>query len=478
MKNKLLKILYILLLLVPLFLNLFKNNTYSSSVEDVKTLTYFTGIGCPHCSKISPFLHDKIDSSEGLVLIEYEIYSENENASLIYKYNDTYDIGLGIPVITNGVSTFSGDSPIRNNFSQLLDSTEINSTLLEGTVVDINKLNLNDVNGTPKIYANNRVVIKKHSCNLTQQQNDTIISFLTTDLEEWINLEQTVTQVQPQIVEYPGGQLKYQNAVKVGDYLLQWNGGSIENITSEQNISCPEDEITIEKSDISFTSILGLALADSINPCAISILLLMLLAITTYNPKDRKQILFSGLAFIAAVIVMYMIYGFLIIKAFQFIQSITVLKTALYNSLAIIAFVLGILEIKDFIKYKPGSVGTEMPLFLRPKMQKIVSKITSPAGAFGLGLFVTLFLLPCTIGPYVILAGMLSTTDFLTSSPYLLLYNTIFVLPMLAVTLIIFFGTKKIKDISDWKNKNVRYMHLISGILMCILAIVMFFGLL
>jgi cytochrome c biogenesis protein CcdA len=204
----------------------------------------------------------------------------------------------------------------------------------------------------------------------------------------------------------------------------------------------------------------------------------MLIAITTYNPKDRKQILFSAGAFILAVVVMYMLYGFLIIKAFQFLQSITVFKNYLYKGLGIAALILGLLEIKDFIKYKPGGVGTEMPMFLRPKVQNVISKITSPTGAFGLGLFVTLFLLPCTIGPYVILGGMLSTLDYLKASPYLLVYNLIFVLPMIAISFILFFGTKNIEDISDWRNSNVRKMHLISGVLMSILGIVMLFGLL
>jgi cytochrome c biogenesis protein CcdA len=203
----------------------------------------------------------------------------------------------------------------------------------------------------------------------------------------------------------------------------------------------------------------------------------MLVAITTYNPKDRKQILFSAGAFILAVIVMYMIYGFLIIKAFQFLQSISFVKNYLYKGLGVIALILGMLEIKDFFKYKPGTVGTEMPMFLRPKVQNIISKITSPLGAFTLGLFVTLFLLPCTVGPYVILGGMLSTLDYLKASPYLLLYNFIFIIPMIVIAFIVFFGTRNIEDISNWKDKNVRILHLVAGVLISLLGIVMILGL-
>jgi cytochrome c biogenesis protein CcdA len=172
-----------------------------------------------------------------------------------------------------------------------------------------------------------------------------------------------------------------------------------------------------------------------------------------------------------------MIYGFLIIKAFQFLQSISFVKNYLYKGLGVIALILGMLEIKDFFKYKPGTVGTEMPMFLRPKVQNIISKITSPLGAFTLGLFVTLFLLPCTVGPYVILGGMLSTLDYLKASPYLLLYNFIFIIPMIVIAFIVFFGTRNIEDISNWKDKNVRILHLVAGVLISLLGIVMILGL-
>jgi hypothetical protein len=47
---------------------------------------------------------------------------------------------------------------------------------------------------------------------------------------------------------------------------------------------------------------------------------------------------------------------------------------------------------------------------------------------------------------------------------------------MIAISFVVFFGTKNIDDISDWKNKNVRNLHLIAGILIALLGIVMIFG--
>lgn len=482
MKN-ILKKLLLAILFLPLLL-LFTSNSYAQEEESkLKFATYFTGIGCPHCSVASPFIKEVVEQDSNFVVIEYELYEESRNASLISKYDDTYNVGLGIPVIAfSKESVLSGDSRIENNLQLQILQHEENLVQTEDGLVELEDFSVSQLKGYPRIFRKDRVAIKTSFRKLTEAQDKQILSFLTSDLSQWSSVKQEGEIVTPEVVRYPGGSANYEHALSVNGWLLQWNGDIVKTKPEvgegEEVEYCETDEENVCPEPISMTKILGLALADSVNPCAISVLLLMLIAITTYNPKDRKQILFSAGAFILAVVAMYMVYGFLIIKAFQFLQSVTVFKDYLYKGLGIVAFILGLLEIKDFVKYKPGSVGTEMPMFLRPKVQNIISKITSPLGAFALGLFVTLFLLPCTIGPYVILGGMLSTLDYLKASPYLLLYNAIFVLPMVAISFIVFFGTKNIKDISDWRNDNVRKMHLISGILMCILGIVMFFGLL
>ena len=117
-----------------------------------------------------------------------------------------------------------------------------------------------------------------------------------------------------------------------------------------------------------------------------------------------------------------------------------------------------------------------MPMFLRPKVKKIISGVSSPKGAFLVGIFVTLFLLPCTIGPYIIAGGILSALEILKSLPYLLIYNFVFVLPMLAITLIVYLGLSKVEDISGWKERNIRYLHLTAGIIILALGIAIILG--
>jgi cytochrome c biogenesis protein CcdA len=170
----------------------------------------------------------------------------------------------------------------------------------------------------------------------------------------------------------------------------------------------------------------------------------------------------------------------------SFIQFTSVIYPYLTKGLAIFAILLGIFNIKDFIKYQPGGIATEMPLSFRPRVKQITKSVTSPAGAFISGIFVTLFLLPCTIGPYIIATGSLanlangnifSLTALKILVPWLLIYNLIFILPMIGITLIIYFGVSTTDRLSDWKERKIKYIHLITGLLLIGLGIAILTGL-
>jgi len=231
---------------------------------------------------------------------------------------------------------------------------------------------------------------------------------------------------------------------------------------------------TTEK--LTWAKIISLAVVDAINPCALAVLTLMLIAILTYNPKNKLNVLLAGLAFTASVFIMYFIHGLIIIKFFQLVQALSSVRLYLYKALGIVAIILGGLNIRDYFSYKPGSLGTEMPLMMRPKVKKIISKVTSPKGAFIVGLFVTLFLLPCTIGPYLIAGGVLSAMELIKTIFPLLVYNIIFIIPMIFITFLVYKGISKVDDVSGWKDRNIRNLHLTAGIIMALLGIAMITG--
>ena len=228
---------------------------------------------------------------------------------------------------------------------------------------------------------------------------------------------------------------------------------------------------------ITFGRITLLALADSVNPCAIAVLAMILMVILMQNPEKKKKVLYGGLAFVSAVFIGYLFYGTIIVKLFMgFAEFLRENSKYIYNGLAILAMIIGALNIKDFFVYKKGGIATEMPLWMRPKAKRIIQKITSPKGAFVIGFLVTLFLLPCTIGPYIIASGLLSELGVVGALPWLIYYNILFVLPMLAITFLIYFGFAKIQDVEGWKEKNIRRLHLTAGILLFLVGIALLMG--
>ncbi len=229
--------------------------------------------------------------------------------------------------------------------------------------------------------------------------------------------------------------------------------------------------------DINFFRITALALADSVNPCAIAVLTMVLVAIMIQNPEKKRRVIYAGLAFVASVYLGYLFYGIIIIQFFKtFAYFLRENSNLVYDGLAILAMVLGSLNIKDFFYYKKGGIATEMPIWMRPKVKRIIQKIVSPSGAFIIGFLVTLFLLPCTIGPYIVASGLLSELGTFRAIPWLLYYNALFVLPMLIIVGIIYFGFREVEDISGWKELNIRKLHLIAGILLFVVGFALLMG--
>ncbi len=472
--NKIILTICTVFFLVPFF----SKNAYADNTDPI-ALLYFTGIGCPHCAKTDPVLIKELTQKyDNLYVFEYEIYRESSNAQLLDEYNENLNTGYGIPrAIFDSEKILDGDIKILNYIEQEIKHSQ-NSSLLfsDGRLIPFKEIDFNSLPKSPKIWHKDQIAIKTAEGN--EQSNEDLLKFFTEDDFTSIFDEINFNIIDPQTIQLSGTKVEFKHAAEIKGWILQWNGKSIDHLKDKSGgVINNKNDSPREQKNASLSKTISLGAVDAVNPCALAVLTMMLIAIIAYNPRDRRNILLSGLAFSCAVLIMYMFYGIIIIKAFQFLQDIiTGFRLTLYKILAVGAIILSILQIKDYFKYKAGGLGTEMPLFMRPKVKKIIEGITSPRGAFTMGLFVTLFLLPCTIGPYIILSGMLSFVDIVKALPHLIIYNLIFILPMLAITIIVYMGLSKVENISEWKEKNIRTLHLISGVIIGLLGIAMFAG--
>ena len=227
---------------------------------------------------------------------------------------------------------------------------------------------------------------------------------------------------------------------------------------------------------LTFAKITSLALADAVNPCEIAVLTMILVAILVQNPENRKKVLYAGLAFSSAIFLGYMFYGIVIVYLLNISNILKVYSNYIYDGLAVIAMLIGALNVKDYFMYKPGGLATEMPLFMRPRVKQIIKKVTSPFGAFIVGFVVTVFLVPCTMGPYLVASGLLAPLGILKSLPWLVYYNLIFISPMLIITFVVYLGFSSVDDVSGWKERNIKRLHLIAGVLLFLTGLALLMG--
>lgn len=235
-----------------------------------------------------------------------------------------------------------------------------------------------------------------------------------------------------------------------------------------------ESEIA-EKTKQSFSEtltipvLLSAAIVDAVNPCAFAVLLILMTTILISG--EKKRALFSGLSFSFSIFLSYLLMG---LGLYSIIASIETSQVFI-KTIGFIAIILGLFNLKDFFWYGKGFL-MEVPMKWRPKLKALVQSITNPIGAFFIGLLVSLFLLPCTSGPYIVIIGMLAHKETYQEAFLLLLvYNFIFVLPMIGITIGTYFGMD-VKKAEEKRNKNLRILHLFAGIIMLGMGIVLLIG--
>lgn len=243
------------------------------------------------------------------------------------------------------------------------------------------------------------------------------------------------------------------------------------NFNPEQNNSDNQntDHINDQKLNLTLPAVIAAAAVDAINPCAFAVLIILMSTVLTAG-AGRKA-LQTGIAFAASIFISYFLMGLGLYKALSFGN----ISHLFYQGIGWMAILLGILNLKDFFWYGKGFL-MEVPQSWRPNMKRLIKSVTSPMGAFAIGFAVSLFLLPCTSGPYIVILGMLSKSATQAKAIlYLILYNLIFVSPMLLISYAVYRGYNPNKA-EEIRQKRLRLLHFIAGIIMIGMGVVILKG--
>ena len=219
--------------------------------------------------------------------------------------------------------------------------------------------------------------------------------------------------------------------------------------------------VAVEAYIPALTTVIITAAIDSINPCAIGVLILMISVLMAGKSSTLRMVLLGSL-YIGSVFAVYLAAGFGLVYIFSSTPLILTEYISIFVGLLIVG--AGILEIKDFFWYGKG-FSLQIPAVFAKRMHKHASKTTIP-GIIALGAFVSAVELPCTGAPYLAIITFLSQYGFdFTAMMLLVLYNIIFVLPLIVILVMIATGTKLYR-VKKWKQENRGYMRLLVGILL------------
>lgn len=197
---------------------------------------------------------------------------------------------------------------------------------------------------------------------------------------------------------------------------------------------------------------------DSINPCAIGVLIL-LISVLLASKASTKRMLLLGSLYIFSAFAVYFLAGLGMIYFFTKIPLVVTEYLSITVGTLIIA--AGLLEIKDFFWYGRGFSLTIPPVFAK-KLDHYAAKATIPA-VMMLGAFVSGVELPCTGAPYLAIITLLSQYFDFTAFMLLVLYNLIFILP-LATILLMVAGGVELYNVKKWKQESRGAMRLAIGL--------------
>jgi thiol-disulfide isomerase/thioredoxin len=255
--------------------------------------------------------------------------------------------------------------------------------------------------------------------------------------------------------------------------------------TQEESKKAEESIIQRFKS-FGVLAILLAGLMEGMNPCALATLVFFISYLTMVGRK-RKEVFWGGLAFSGTGFITHLLIGIGILSFIQHLSFLPLFSQIVYFITFLFALLLGIFSLYDYIQLKkgrPSRMKLQVPNFLKKKIHQMIrvrsdvleaneesASIRFLLSAVVIGFLVTLFQSTCTSQVY------LPTILFVTNIPslrgsavlYLILYNFIYILPLLVIFGIVYWGVTS-EQLSFFLQKRASTIKLLTSVFFFALA--------
>ncbi len=227
-------------------------------------------------------------------------------------------------------------------------------------------------------------------------------------------------------------------------------------------------------------------LLDGINPCAFATVI-FLISYLLYLKRGRRFVLTAGLLFCAGVFASYLLFGVGLSFIVDVLGRLPLVKQLFYWAFALTGLVFAALHLRDALRYRRTGRASDMEMGLDAGThRKIHDRIHRWAALTGwivmpatvlLGVVVSGMEFVCTGQVYLPTIIAINASGFnLRAFGWLVLYNAAFIVPLLAVTVLAYFGIGA-KALASFAKDHVFATKLLMaafflamGILMLLLA--------
>lgn len=207
--------------------------------------------------------------------------------------------------------------------------------------------------------------------------------------------------------------------------------------------------------------------ADAINPCSISVMILLLSWVVLFSGKPEKTMKL-GLIYIIISFLTYYAIGLFFLGSFELIARSS-MASRFMSVMAAFTIIVGVINILGF--FFPKRFSYDFFTGAKAAIVKWLERAT--IGATVVFALVSTFLeTPCSFPLYggtinYMLHEHLSILGILAM---LVIYNIIFVLPLIIILWLVYTG-KEVVKLKNWERKANKYMNLVVGVVLVLLGL-------
>lgn len=240
-------------------------------------------------------------------------------------------------------------------------------------------------------------------------------------------------------------------------------------------------------------AVIGAGLVDGVNPCAFTVIVFFVSFLTLMGYKRRELVLIS-VAYIFAVFLTYFALGLGFFKILYTLKGFYLALKIVYLAIGGVSLFLGCVALNDYLLYKKTGrtegLALQLPKPIKDKIHGIVGayyrkdKAAPNKALFGLfvsafvvGFLVSLLEAVCTGQLYLPTIVFVLKEESLRARAiaYLIIYNIMFIVPLIAVFLFALTGATS-KEFEAFGRKHLGLIKIAMAAVFFALGIVLWLG--